>query len=202
MPLVAHAAAASDLDEPLPKGDDEHPVLVVGLCGRLLSAFRFLVFLVSHFPFQPPPKIQDFPMFRQIYALAQPTHPVVLTVLEPLELLLCGGLVGWRCRYKWPDDAGYRMNPLGAIVLAEVRITQVAKSPTPVLITRPVHTTAQPQRQKKFRPILNAAVLQLSAILQLFAGEDQALLVRKDAFRVPDLLLHVLNVFRELHVEQ
>ena len=55
MPLVAHAAAASDLDEPLPKGDDEHPVLVVGLCGRLLSAFRFLVFLVSHFPFQPPP---------------------------------------------------------------------------------------------------------------------------------------------------
>jgi len=96
---------------------------------------------------------------------------------------------------------GYRMNLLGAIVLAE---SEPRKSPSrpPPYSSRPVHTTAQPQHQKKHRPILHVVVRQFAAILQLFAGEDQALLVRMDALLVLDLLLHVLDVVRKLHSEQ
>merc|ERR1739848_342959 len=39
-----------------------------------------------------------------------------------------------------------------------------------------------------------------AAVLQLLAREDQALLVRRDDLLVLDLLLHVLNGVRRLHV--
>jgi len=49
--------------------------------------------------------------------------------------------------------------------------------------------------------LLDAVVGQRAAILQLLAGKDQALLIRRDAFLVLDLLLDVLDGVRALHVE-
>jgi len=43
------------------------------------------------------------------------------------------------------------------------------------------------------RLLLDVVVLEGSAVLELLAGEDQALLVRRDALLVLDLLLDVLN---------
>jgi hypothetical protein len=39
------------------------------------------------------------------------------------------------------------------------------------------------------------------AVLQLLAREDQALLVRGDTLLILDLLLHILNRVRGLHIE-
>jgi len=46
---------------------------------------------------------------------------------------------------------------------------------------------------------LDVVVRQGAAILQLFAGKDQPLLVRGNAFLVLDFGLHILNGVRGLH---
>ena len=51
------------------------------------------------------------------------------------------------------------------------------------------------------RLLLDVVVGERAAVLELLAGEDEALLVRRDALLVLDLLLHVLDRVRRLHVE-
>ena len=53
----------------------------------------------------------------------------------------------------------------------------------------------------KRRFLLDVVVRQRAAVLELLAGKDQALLVRRDALLVLDLLLHVLDGVRRLDIE-
>ena len=48
----------------------------------------------------------------------------------------------------------------------------------------------------------NAGLPQSASILELLSGEDKALLVRRDALLVLNLLLHVLNRVARLHVQR
>merc|ERR1712137_938293 len=51
------------------------------------------------------------------------------------------------------------------------------------------------------RLLLDVVVGQSTAILQLLTGENQTLLVRRDAFLVLDLGLHVLNRVARVHIK-
>jgi len=59
-----------------------------------------------------------------------------------------------------------------------------------------LHSSSQPQDQVKSRFFLNIVVWQGSAIFQLFSGEDQTLLIRRNSFFVLDLGLNVLDGVR------
>jgi hypothetical protein len=61
--------------------------------------------------------------------------------------------------------------------------------------------SAQTEHQMQSRFLLDVVVSQSAAILQLLAGENKALLIRGDSLLVLDLLLHVLDGVRGLHVE-
>ena len=50
--------------------------------------------------------------------------------------------------------------------------------------------------------LLDVVVRQRAAIFQLLAGEDEALLVRRDALLVLDLLFHVVDRVRRLDVKR
>ena len=52
------------------------------------------------------------------------------------------------------------------------------------------------------RLLLDVVVAQRAAVLELFTREDEALLVRRDALLVLDLLFHVVDRFRRLDVER
>ena len=60
---------------------------------------------------------------------------------------------------------------------------------------------AQTEHQVQGRLLLNVVVGQGAAVLQLLAGKDQALLVRRDALLVLDLLLDRLNGVGTIDVE-
>merc|ERR1712139_67977 len=51
------------------------------------------------------------------------------------------------------------------------------------------------------RLLLDVVVREGAAVLKLLAGKDQALLVGRDALLVLDLLLHVLDGVRRLHIK-
>ena len=51
------------------------------------------------------------------------------------------------------------------------------------------------------RLLLNIVVRQSPSILQLFASEDQSLLIGRDAFLVLDLCLHIINGVRWLNLQ-
>ena len=51
------------------------------------------------------------------------------------------------------------------------------------------------------RLLLDVVVRQRAAVLQLLAGEDQALLVGRDALLVLDLLLHAVDRVRRLYIQ-
>ena len=61
--------------------------------------------------------------------------------------------------------------------------------------------TAQAQHQVKRGLLLDVVVRQSAAILQLLAGEDEALLIRRDALLVLDLGLDVINRVRRLNLK-
>ncbi|OBQ34350.1 MAG: hypothetical protein AN484_26720, partial [Aphanizomenon flos-aquae WA102] len=65
-----------------------------------------------------------------------------------------------------------------------------------------LHAAAQAQHQVQRGLLLDVVVRQRAAVFQLLAGEDQALLVRRDALLVLDLGLHRLDVVRGLHVQR
>eukprot|EP01106_Pelomyxa_sp_JSP_P009791 TRINITY_DN265_c0_g1_i21.p1 TRINITY_DN265_c0_g1~~TRINITY_DN265_c0_g1_i21.p1 ORF type:complete len:127 (+),score=19.94 TRINITY_DN265_c0_g1_i21:246-626(+) len=68
-------------------------------------------------------------------------------------------------------------------------------------LDKDLHATAQAQDQVKRRLLLDVVVSEGAAILELLAGEDEALLVRGDALLVLDLLLHVLDAVRRLDLK-
>ena len=59
----------------------------------------------------------------------------------------------------------------------------------------------QTQHQVECGLLLDVVVSQGAAILQLLAGEDEALLVRGNALLVLDLALHILDGVRRLHLK-
>jgi hypothetical protein len=64
--------------------------------------------------------------------------------------------------------------------------------------TPPISPTTH---QVKSALLLDVVIRERPPILQLLAGKDQALLVRRDALLVLDLLLHVLDRVRGLDIE-
>jgi len=65
-----------------------------------------------------------------------------------------------------------------------------------------LHTAAQAQDQVEGGLLLDVVVGKGAAVLQLLAGEDEPLLVRRDALLVLDFRLHVLDGVAGLHVER
>ena len=63
-------------------------------------------------------------------------------------------------------------------------------------------TSSQSQHQMKCGLLLDVVVGESAAILQLLTGEDQTLLVRRDAFLVLDLGLHVIDGVRGLDFQR
>jgi hypothetical protein len=64
-----------------------------------------------------------------------------------------------------------------------------------------VPTAAQAEHQVEGRLLLDVVVRERAAILQLLAGEDQALLVRRDALLVLDLGLDILDRVGRLNLK-
>ena len=65
-----------------------------------------------------------------------------------------------------------------------------------------LHATAQAQDQVQRGLLLDVVVRERPAILELLAGEDQALLVRRNAFLVLNLRLHVVDRVGRLNVQR
>ena len=64
-----------------------------------------------------------------------------------------------------------------------------------------LHTATETEHQVKRGFLLDVVVAECAAILELLAGEDEALLVWGDSFLVLDLGLHVLDSVAGLHLE-
>merc|ERR1711924_494804 len=64
-----------------------------------------------------------------------------------------------------------------------------------------LHTSSQAKYQMQSALFLNVVIRQCTAIFQLLAGKDEALLVRWDTLFVLDLCLHIVNCIGSLHVE-
>jgi len=62
-------------------------------------------------------------------------------------------------------------------------------------------TTTEAQDQMESALLLDVVVAQGATILQLLAGEDETLLIRRDTFLILDLLLDSLDGVRALHLE-
>ena len=58
-----------------------------------------------------------------------------------------------------------------------------------------------PRTEMEGRLLLNVIIRKGPAILELFSGEDEALLVRGDSLLVLDLGLYVIDGIRRLHLE-
>merc|ERR1719402_1334453 len=70
-----------------------------------------------------------------------------------------------------------------------------------ILLLPLLGTSPQPEDQVQGRLLLDVVVRQGPAILQLFAGEDQTLLVRGDALLVLDLSLDIFDGVAGLYLE-
>ena len=65
-----------------------------------------------------------------------------------------------------------------------------------------LHATSQAQHQVKCGFLLDVVVGKRPSVLQLLASEDQALLVRRDAFLVLDLSLHIIDGVAGLNIQR
>ncbi len=61
-----------------------------------------------------------------------------------------------------------------------------------------MHATTQTEHQVKCRLLLDVVVKKGASVLQLFAREDQTLLIRWDSLLILDLMLHILDGVRRL----
>ena len=64
-----------------------------------------------------------------------------------------------------------------------------------------LHSAAQAQDEVQRRLLLNVVIGKGAAVLELLASKDQALLIRRDALLVLDLLLHIVNRIAGLDVQ-
>ena len=62
-------------------------------------------------------------------------------------------------------------------------------------------TTTETQHQVEGRLLLDVVVTKGAAVLELLAGEDEALLIGGNTFLVLDLGLHILNSVRRLNIK-
>jgi hypothetical protein len=65
-----------------------------------------------------------------------------------------------------------------------------------------LHSSTKTKNQVESRFLLDVVVRKGAAVLELLSGENQTLLVGRDAFLVLDLRLDVVNRVRRLHVER
>jgi len=63
------------------------------------------------------------------------------------------------------------------------------------------NSASKPQHEMKRRLFLNVVVGQSASILELFSGEDETLLVRRNAFLVLDFRFHVFDAVARLHLQ-
>ena len=63
------------------------------------------------------------------------------------------------------------------------------------------HTATKAKHEVKSGLLLDVVVRESAAVLELLAGEDEALLIRRDSFLVLDLLLDVVDAVGGLHPE-
>merc|ERR1739848_443259 len=56
-----------------------------------------------------------------------------------------------------------------------------------------LHTAAKPKNQMQRALLLDVVIRKRATVLKLLAGEDEALLVRRDSLLVLDLCLHVVD---------
>merc|ERR1719311_942397 len=68
-------------------------------------------------------------------------------------------------------------------------------------LDKDLHATTEPQHEVQRRFLLNVVIRKRPAILKLLACEDQPLLVRRNAFLVLDLSLHIVDRVRGLDIE-
>jgi len=64
-----------------------------------------------------------------------------------------------------------------------------------------LHSSSKAEHQVKGGFFLDVVIRESSAILQLFSGEDQSLLIRRDALLVLDLRLHVVDRVGSFHIQ-
>merc|ERR1712013_281637 len=64
-----------------------------------------------------------------------------------------------------------------------------------------LHTTTKTEHKVKSRLLLDVVVAQGATILELLSGENETLLIRRNALFVLDLSLHVLNGIRWLYIK-
>ena len=62
-------------------------------------------------------------------------------------------------------------------------------------------STTKAQHEMEGRLLLNVVVGQGPPVLQLLAGKDEALLIRRNAFLILDLLFHVVDRVRTFHLK-
>merc|ERR1712230_151881 len=65
-----------------------------------------------------------------------------------------------------------------------------------------LHAAAEAEDEVERRLLLDVVVRKRAAVLELLAREDEALLIRRDALLVLDLLLHVVDRVRRLDVKR
>jgi hypothetical protein len=68
-------------------------------------------------------------------------------------------------------------------------------------LDKDLHTATETQNKMESGLFLNIVVRESAAVLQLLAGEDKALLIRRNSFLVLDFRLHVVNRIRRFYFE-
>jgi hypothetical protein len=56
-----------------------------------------------------------------------------------------------------------------------------------------LHAATQTEHQVQSRLLLNVVIRKSTAVLELLSGEDETLLIRRDALLVLDLGLHIID---------
>merc|ERR1712083_850316 len=65
-----------------------------------------------------------------------------------------------------------------------------------------LHATTKTEHKVQRRLLLDVVVRESTAVLELLAREDKALLIRRDALLVLDLRLHVIDRVRRLNLKR
>ena len=87
---------------------------------------------------------------------------------------------------------------LNAVTRLRVQRNRLARQ----CLDEDLHSTAQAEHQVERALLLDIVVTESATILQLLACEDEALLIRRDALLVLDLLLDVLNAVARLNIQR
>merc|ERR550525_803221 len=84
---------------------------------------------------------------------------------------------------------------------AEIKIDPLNNDCATTIVLWSLLSSPQSQHQMQRRLLLDIVIRQSPPILQLLAGKDQPLLLRRDSLLVLDLRLHILNRVIRFHIE-